>query len=284
MVVIDVSGPRSLHPFPAERGQPHAVRVRVRLLRPARRPALRRQRRRGPRAHGRAAGRAGAHPARPGGPAPPRHGDAGAGERRARRAGLRPGQRHPVRRRAGQEPLHRPHLHRPQPGPAQPRRAHEAQPAAGEHRRQAAGRGGRLDRAGDHDPRRRGHAAAVGRRRGPPADHVAALPLAVLLRDGHRRPRRAAGRQPHRGGDPAATSTPTRSPTSRSTGSWSPPARRGPASARPASRATTPSPCRSIRRSRREPPAGRWVDPTPPVPPRRPRPLGRCPAEPLFGG
>ena len=34
----------------------------------------------------------------------------------------------------------------------------------------------------------------AGRRRGAPADHVAALPLAVLLRHGHRRSRRAAGR------------------------------------------------------------------------------------------
>ena len=41
---------------------------------------------------------------------------------RPRRAGLRPDQRHPLRRRAREEPLHRPDLHRPQPGAAQPRR------------------------------------------------------------------------------------------------------------------------------------------------------------------
>ena len=63
-------------------------------------------------------------------------------------------QRHPLRPGPGEEPLHRPHVHRPQPGDAGPRRAHEAQPAAREHRRQAAGRGRRLDRAGHHHPGR----------------------------------------------------------------------------------------------------------------------------------
>ena len=61
-------------------------------------------------------------------------------------------QRHPLRPGAGQEPLHRPHLHHP--GPAGPggRRAAQAQPAARQHRRQAARRGRRLDRARDHHP------------------------------------------------------------------------------------------------------------------------------------
>ena len=124
-------------PLPARAPQPDAVRVRVRLLRPARRGALRPQRRRGARAHGRAAGRAGAHPAGPGAVAAADDGHAGAGERGPGRAGLRPDQRHPLRRRARQEPLHRKDVHRPQPGAAQPRRPPQAQPAAGEHRRQA---------------------------------------------------------------------------------------------------------------------------------------------------
>ena len=132
-------------------------------------------------------------PAEPAGP-----GGAGARERRARGPGVRPRQRHPVRRRAGEEPLHRADVHRAQPGAAGPRRADEAQPAAGEHRGQAPGGGRRLDRAGHHHPGRRGHAARVGRRRGAPADHVAALSVAVLLRDGHGRPRRAAGGPPDR--------------------------------------------------------------------------------------
>ena len=65
IVVIDGDGPRSHPALRRPSGiDPHAVPVRVRLLRPARRPALRPQRGRGPGPHGRAAGRAGAAAAR----------------------------------------------------------------------------------------------------------------------------------------------------------------------------------------------------------------------------
>ena len=111
--------------------------------------------------------------------------------------GYRP-QRHPLRPGPGEEPLHRAHVHRPEPGDAGPRRAHEAQPAAREHRRQAPGRGRRLHRAGHHHPGHGQDAARGGGRRGAPAGVVAALPVAVLLRHGHRHPGRAAGRQPRR--------------------------------------------------------------------------------------
>ena len=53
-------------------------------------------------------------------------------------------------------------------------------------------RGRRLDRAGHHQPGARQHAARGRRGRGAPAGLVAALPLALLLRHGHRHPRRAA--------------------------------------------------------------------------------------------
>ena len=71
--------------------------------------------------HGRAAGRAGAGRGR--------HGDGRARVRHPGGRGLRPAQRHPLRPGPGEEPLHRPHLHRPEPGDAGARRAHEAQPA-----------------------------------------------------------------------------------------------------------------------------------------------------------
>ena len=116
-------------PFPEEQRRPQALPVRVRLLLPPRRPPLRPERPRRPGAHGRAAGRAGPGRGRPG------DGRARVGHARGR--GLRPRQRHPLRPGPGEEPLHRPHLHRPQPGDAGARRAHEAQPAARQHRRQA---------------------------------------------------------------------------------------------------------------------------------------------------
>ena len=150
VVIIGRDGPRSLWPFPAERIKPDAVPLRVRLLRPARQPAVRPERPPRPGAAGRAAGRAG--PAARG-DAVPRcrgHGDGRPRERRAGGRGLRPGQRHPLRPGPGEEPLHRAHLHRAEPGDAGPRRAHEVQPAAGEHRRPAVGGGRRLRRAGHH--------------------------------------------------------------------------------------------------------------------------------------
>ena len=44
MVVIDASGARSLHPFARRAGQPEALPLRVRLLRPTRQPPLRPER------------------------------------------------------------------------------------------------------------------------------------------------------------------------------------------------------------------------------------------------
>ena len=55
-----------VRPFAAERHRPQALPVRVRLLRPARRPPLRPERAPGPGPHGRAARRAGAGRGRPG--------------------------------------------------------------------------------------------------------------------------------------------------------------------------------------------------------------------------
>ena len=103
-----------------------------------------------------------------------------AAEGYARRSGIRYGQR------SGQEPLHRPHLHRARPGPAGPGRAPQAQPAPGRHRRPAPGGRRRLHRAGHHHPGHGAHAARGRRRRGPPPHLVAAVPVAVLLRARHR--------------------------------------------------------------------------------------------------
>ena len=61
--------------------------------------------------------------------------------------------RDPLRLRAGQEPLHRAHVHRARPGRARRRGAAQAQPAAREHRGPAPGRRRRLHRARHHDPR-----------------------------------------------------------------------------------------------------------------------------------
>ncbi len=122
MVVIDATGPRSLRPFPDERVDPRSVPLRVRVLRPPRHPALQAERPPGPHPHRRAAGRAGAGRGR--------HGDGRARVGRSRRRGVRPPERHPLRPRRGEEPLHRPQLHRPQPGAAGAGGADEAEPAA----------------------------------------------------------------------------------------------------------------------------------------------------------
>ncbi len=101
----------------------------------------------------------------------------------ARAAGL------PVRRRADQEPLRRPHLHPAEPGAARGRPPAQVQPAAARARRQARGRRRRLDRARHDDAQDRLAAARGGRARGAPARLVAADHLALLLRDRHgRRP------------------------------------------------------------------------------------------------
>ncbi len=98
----------------------------------------------------------------------------------------------PARPGPGEEPLHRPYVHRTQPGAARAGRAHEAEPAAREHCRQTVGGRRRLDRARHHHA---GHGADVarGRRdRDPHAGVVASVQVAVLLRHGHRSARRAA--------------------------------------------------------------------------------------------
>ena len=127
MVVIDADRPAVVIAVPRRARRPQALPLRVRLLRPARHPPLQPERPPGPHPHRRAARRAGAGRGR--------HGDGRARVGGARRRGLRPPQRHPVRPGRGQEPLHRPQLHRPEPGAPRPGRAHEAQPAPRERRR-----------------------------------------------------------------------------------------------------------------------------------------------------
>ena len=117
-------------PLPGRARRPSAVPLRVRLLRPPGHAPLQPERPPGPHPHRRAARRAGA-------------GRGGHGHGRARvggagRRGLRPSQRDPVRPGRGEEPLHRPQLHRPEPGAPGAGGAHEAQPAARERRRASA--------------------------------------------------------------------------------------------------------------------------------------------------
>ena len=78
------------------------------------------------------------------------------------RRGLRPGQWHPLRAGPGEEPLHRPLLHRARPGGAGRRRAAQAEPARRRHRRQAAGGRGRLHRPRDDPALGHPHAARGG--------------------------------------------------------------------------------------------------------------------------
>ncbi len=73
-------------------------------------------------------------------------------------------------------------------------------PLTADHRGQAAGGGGRLDRARHHAALGHPHAARGRRGGGPPAHLVATLALALLLRDRHPVARRAAGDGPHRRG------------------------------------------------------------------------------------
>ena len=189
----------------AQGGRPPAVHLRVRLHRPARQPPLRARGARDAVPHGRAAGRAGAG----GG----RHGDGRARVGRARRRGLRPGQRHPLRPGPGQEPLHRPLLHRARPAGTGRRRAAQAQPAERDHRRQAPGGGGRLHRARHHAALGGPHAARGGRGRGAPAHLVAAVALALLLRHRHARPTKSCWPH-HTVEEICASSGRTRWPTS----------------------------------------------------------------------
>ena len=81
--------------------------------------------------------------------------------------------RHPVQRRADQEPLHRPHLHPARPGAARAGHPAEVQPAR-RGRGQARRRRRRLDRARQHDAADRADALRRGRRRGAHPHLVAA--------------------------------------------------------------------------------------------------------------
>ncbi len=170
------------------RGRSQALPVRVRLLRAPRHEPLRAQRARGAPTHGRGAGASGAGRRR--------HGDAGSRVGDPRRAGLRARGRHPLRRRPGEEPLRRPYVHPAEPEDARPGCPPQAQPAAREHPGQEAGRGRRLDRARHHHQAGRADAARGGRGRGALPGVVAPVPVAVLLRHGHRQPFGAAGRRP----------------------------------------------------------------------------------------
>ena len=118
-----------------------------------------------------------------------------------RRRATRPRVRDPLRRRPGEEPLRRADLHRAEPAAAQRRGAPEAEPAARGDPRQAPPRRRGLDRAGHHHEAGRRHAPRGRRRGGAPAHLVAAVQVAVPLRDGHRATRRAARRRPVGRGD-----------------------------------------------------------------------------------
>ena len=108
----------------------------------------------------------------------------------------------PYGARPGEELLRRPHLHPAVADHPPARHPAQAQPAARGHRRQAAGRRRRLDRARQH-PARAGPDAARGRRRrGARAHLLAAGEVAVLLRHRLRHPRRADRQRPGRRRDP----------------------------------------------------------------------------------
>ena len=164
------------------------VHLRVRLLRPSGHPAVRPGGPRGAAADGRAAGRAGAGRRRPG------HG--GARLRCPGGRGVRPAQRHPLRPGAGQEPVHRPDVHQP----GQQARGNGVRRKLNPLRENIAGK--RLVVVDDSIVRGTTTRAIVrmlrdaGARRGPPADLLAAVPLALLLRDRHPDPRGAARRPP----------------------------------------------------------------------------------------
>ena len=127
-------------------------------------------------------------------------------------------QRHPVQRRADQEPLHRPHVHRADAGDPRTRRGAEVQRARREPRRQAGGDDRRLARARHHRRPAR-QAAARGRRdRGAPAHHLPADHPPLPLRRRHGPRRRPDGRPPDASRRSASASAPTRSRSCRSTG------------------------------------------------------------------
>ena len=227
MVVIDGKEVRSEHPFPVERLDPQALHLRVRLLRPARHPPLRQRGARRPPPDGPAAG----HPA-PG--------------RRPTWSWACPTRACPPPRATpsargipyGQGLVKNRYIGRTFIAPTQAERANGVRRKLNPLRENIAGKRvvvvddsivrGTTTRAMVHDaPRGRGH-------RGPPADLVAAVPVAVLLRHRHPRPHRAAGRRSRPSTRSSSSWTSTRSSTCPST-TWSRPSTpRGPASATPA--------------------------------------------------
>ena len=123
--------------------------------------------------------------------------------------------RHPLRPGPGEEPLHRPDLHRPRPQA----RASAVRRKLNPLRENIAGK--RLVVVDDSIVRGTTTRAIVGMLRDAGATEVhlrissPAVPLALLLRHRHPDPRRAAGRQHERRRDRSSSSASTRSPTSR---------------------------------------------------------------------
>ena len=118
--------------------------------------------------------------------------------------------------------------------------AAQVQPAAGDRRRPAHRRRRRLDRARQHDPADRRHAARRRRPGGAPADLGAADPPPLPLRGRHVDPRGDDRPQAHAWRRSPTSSAPTRSPTSRSTASTRRSGRRPRTTATPASRGRYP--------------------------------------------
>ena len=126
-----------------------------------------------------------------------RHGDAGPRVGHPRRAGLRARVGHPLRRRPGEEPLRRPHVHPAQPEAAR-RRACGSSSTRCPRTSGASGSWSSTTRSCAAPPPRQvvSDAARGGRGRGALPGVVAAVQVAVLLRHGHRPPLRAARRRP----------------------------------------------------------------------------------------
>ena len=210
MLVIDEGGHRTMRPFPAERHRPQAVPLRVRLPGPARQPPLRRGAARQP---GERMGEMLADQS----PVARRHGDGRARLGHPGGRGLRPAQRHPLRPGPGQEPVHRPHVHRRRTRWSGIAACGASSTRSGKHRGQAAGRRRRLHRPG-HDDQGRGQDAPRRRgERGPPAD-LARRPTAGRASTGSiPAPAPSSSPPTSRSARSATTSAPTAWPTSSST-------------------------------------------------------------------
>ena len=105
-------------------------------------------------------------------------------------------ERHPLQRRPDQEPLHRPHVHRADPGPPRAWRRPEVQRARREPRRQAGRDDRRLAGARHHGRAAREAAPRRRRHRGARAHHVPADHPRLPLRRRHGPRRRPDGRPP----------------------------------------------------------------------------------------